>query len=159
MKKLIFACVLAVASLGVANAQSAIGARFGSGIDFSYLHGLNSGNRVSIDAGFPMFWGFEAAATHDWMFPINGWKEKGSWNWYAGVGGAMGIHWNGHFNFGVAGRVGVEYNFWFPLQLSFDWRPVIGPGFGPGYGSHNGGFYTAGLWSGGIGLGVRYILN
>ena len=59
MKKLIFACVLAVASLGVANAQSAIGARFGSGIEFSYLHGLNSGNRVSIDAGFPMFWGFE----------------------------------------------------------------------------------------------------
>ena len=72
MKKLIFACVLAVASLGVANAQSAIGARFGSGIEFSYLHGLNSGNRVSIDAGFTMFWGFESAATHDWMFTNNG---------------------------------------------------------------------------------------
>lgn len=156
MKKLIFACVLAVASLGVANAQSAIGARFGSGIEFSYLHGLNSGNRVSIDAGFPMFYGFEAAATYDWVFPINGWKEKGSWNWYAGVGGALGFNWWGApFNFGVAGRIGVEYNFWFPLQLSFDWRPVIGPEFG----RHYAGFSTRSLYSGGIALGVRYILN
>lgn len=157
MKKLIFACVLAVASLGVANAQSAIGARFGSGIEFSYLHGLNSGNRVSIDAGFPMFYGFEAAATYDWIFPINGWKEKGSWNWYAGVGGALGFNWWGApFNFGVAGRIGVEYNFWFPLQLSFDWRPVIGPEFGRHY---DAGFSTRSLYSGGIALGVRYILN
>lgn len=156
MKKLIFACVLAVASLGVANAQSAIGARFGSGIEFSYLHGLNSGNRVSIDAGFPMFYGFEAAATYDWVFPINGWKEKGSWNWYAGVGGALGFNWHhAPFNFGVAGHIGVEYNFWFPLQLSFDWRPVIGPNFDRN-GAH---FHEAGLYCGGIGLGVRYILN
>ena len=58
--------------------------------------------------------------------------------------------------FGVAGRIGVEYNFWFPLQLSFDWRPVIGPEFGRHY---DAGFSTRSLYSGGIALGVRYILN
>ena len=155
MKKLIFACVLAVASLGLANAQSAIGGRLGAGVDFSYLHGLNSGNRLSIDVGFPLFYGVSGAVTYDWMFPINSWQEKGSWNWFAGVGGALGCTWNGYFNVGVAGRVGVEYNFWFPLQLSLDWRPVIGPVFGHG----EPGFYTNGFYAGAFALGVRYILN
>lgn len=83
--------------------------------------------------------GVEAAATYDWINPGGlrfPWSHKGSWNWYAGVGfdvaymhlngGGEGSHWGA---MGVAGRIGVEYNFWFPLQLSFDYRPVIGPAF------------------------------
>ncbi|MCQ2369016.1 MAG: hypothetical protein MJ007_00875 [Paludibacteraceae bacterium] len=85
--------------------------------------------------------GVEAAATYDWINPGGvrfPWSHKGSWNWYVGVGadvaymhiinvgGGKGSHWG---SVGVAGRIGVEYNFWFPLQLSFDYRPVIGPAF------------------------------
>ena len=54
---------------------------------------------------------------------------------------------------GAVGHVGVEYNFWFPLQLSVDWRPNIGI-----VGVHGGGlgFNMSGLYSG-ITLGVRYL--
>ena len=50
-----------------------------------------------------------------------------------------------YFNLGVAGQVGLEYTFWFPLQLSFDIRPVLGLGFN--YGFH---------WSVMPAIGVRY---
>ena len=53
---------------------------------------------------------------------------------------------------GVAGRIGVEYNFWFPMNISLDWRPVIGPSFGKGTA-----FYSEGLYLGGIALSVRYL--
>ncbi|MGN0235039.1 MAG: hypothetical protein ACI4BD_01820 [Paludibacteraceae bacterium] len=33
-----------------------------------------------------------------------------------------------HYNIGVAGRIGVEYNFWFPMQIAVDWRPMFGLG-------------------------------
>lgn len=98
--------------------------------------------------------GMDIAATYDWINPGGlkfPWSHKGSWNWYVGVGidaTYMKVtykpsgynqwdkerkkeyekqqHWG---SVGVAGRIGVEYNFWFPLQLSFDWRPVFGPAF------------------------------
>lgn len=109
---------------------------------------------VQAELSFPGFVdGVGAAATYDWIFPIRSWNHKGSWNWYAGVG---------------AGRIGVEYNFWFPLQLSFDWRPLFGPciswyneslkGGGTTTKEHglSAGFYTGGLYAGAISLGVRY---
>lgn len=156
MKKIVFALVLVFAGISFVNAQSrAIGGRIGSGIDFSYQHSLGTSNMINLEAGLPGFHGVSAAATYDWIFPINSWKEKGSWNWYAGVGAGLGFSWwNNWFNIGVAGRIGVEYNFWFPLQLSLDWRPVIGPAFGEGV--H---FNHYGLYEGGIALGVRYLLK
>ncbi|MEE1183368.1 MAG: hypothetical protein UHZ06_02640, partial [Paludibacteraceae bacterium] len=78
-----------------------------------------------------------------------------SWNWYAGVGAGVGFWgFNNIYGFGgVAGRIGIEYNFWFPMQLSLDYRPIIGVG------GSNGvvGFNTKGLYAGGIALGVRYL--
>ena len=156
MKKFVFAFVLAFSGLIAANAQSnsAIGGRLGWGLEFSYLHSLGAANRLNLEVGLPGFYGVGAAGTYDWVFPINGWQEKGSWNWYAGVGAGFGFNWyHNWFNIGVAGRIGVEYNFWFPLQLSLDWRPVIGPAFGGG--TH---FNVGGL-SDGSALGVRYILK
>ena len=36
---------------------------------------------------------------------------------------------DGHWGYAAAaGRAGVEFDFWFPLQLSIDWRPTIGAG-------------------------------
>ena len=51
---------------------------------------------------------------------------------------------------GVAGHIGIEYDFWFPFQLSLDWRPSIGVA-----GNNGIGFNIPGLW-GGLQLGVRY---
>ena len=114
---------------------------------YSQLH------MVQLDFGLPGFKGLEAAATYDWIFPINSWQEQGSWNWYAGVGAGLGMYgFNDITGFvGVAGRIGVEYNFWFPMNISLDWRPVIGPHFN----SAGAGFNTLGI--GGIALSVRYL--
>ena len=99
-------------------------------------------------------WGFtgyniQAAATYDWIDPFGKkfpWEHKGEWHWYMGVGGAAGYGWHDDANFyyenkyvgwdwihnwgfiGAVGRFGVEYDFWFPLQLSVDYRPVLGVG-------------------------------
>ena len=117
----------------------------------------------SVDAIF----GVEAVVTYDWIFNIKAWTGKGEWNWYAGVGLGAGYHRYvvygkygayseyGGINLGyvgAAGRIGVEYNFWFPLQLSFDWRPVIGPIFNGGVAR----YYVSGLYAGAFCIGVRY---
>lgn len=163
MKKFLMCVIIALGAVVCANAQPrAIGGRIGYGIDFSYQHTLGD-NRVNLEVGFPSFHGINAACTYDWIFPITSWQEKGSWNWYAGVGAGLGFYfpysnhddYKGSMNVGVAGRIGVEYNFWFPLQLSLDWRPVVGPAFH--FGEHGGvGFGSAGLYDG-IAIGVRYL--
>src|SRR5262245_45194467 len=42
-------------------------------------------------------------------------------NWYVGAGPFIWIQ--DPFGFGVAGEVGLDYHFDFPLSLSADWRP------------------------------------
>jgi hypothetical protein len=88
----------------------------------------------------------QAAVTYDWIDPFGAtfsWSNRGEWHWYLGVGAAGGFGWSartyieGHqsdpfdrnwgFAAGVA-RCGIEYTFWFPLQLSLDYRPTIGAG-------------------------------
>lgn len=155
-KSLIVAALIFVLGTASAIAQPrAVGVRLGYGVEVSYQHGLGN-NMLSIDAGLPGFHGIEAAVTYDWINPFNTqipWNQKGEWNWSLGVGAAGGWWWNHDFGafVGVAGRVGVEYNFWFPLQLSVEWRPSFGPCFGDGVG-----FYGGGLFAGGIAIGVRY---
>lgn len=189
MKKITIICVFALFCGATAFSQPrAVGGRVGSAVEVSYQHSVGK-NAVTIDAGFvfdvcvpnvypmvykygdkPWLMGVEAAATHDWIFPIKSWKHEGEWNWYAGVGGGFGYLRGGDaFSkelgdaydagfIGVVGRIGVEYNFWFPLQLSFDWRPVIAPLFvRPVYQNVKTGFYTSGLYAGAFCLNVRYI--
>lgn len=170
MKKLslILFLVLGV-SIAAAAQPRAIGARLVGDWEFSYQHQLGDRNMLQVEAGVPplftRFGGAHVAATYDWIFPITSWEEEGSWNWYAGVGAGLGANYyryrknqehpedvDGRYCFflGVAGRIGIEYNFWFPLQLSLDYRPVIGPAFGHG-------FHDYGLTS--IALSVRYKFN
>ena len=47
------------------------------------------------------------------------------WGFYAGPGVAIGAS-PETFNVGIAGQVGLEYTFHFPLQLSVDLRPQLG---------------------------------
>ena len=143
MKKFIVIAIALFTAAAVYAQPRAIGGRLGYN------------NMLELDFGLPGFYGLEAAATYDWIFPINSWQEQGSWNWYAGVGAGLGMYGFDHITgfVGVAGRIGVEYNFWFPMNISLDWRPLIGPYF-----NHNGaGFNSFGIFQGGIALSVRYL--
>lgn len=190
-KSLLLVAFVAILSTMAYAQPRAIGGRLGYGIEFSYEHGLGK-NMLSIDAGFPGLFmnhtiGTEAAVTYDWINPFGAtfdkvWDGKGEWNWYMGVGAGLGGYfthygswytagygadwWGNNLFIGAAGRVGVEYNFWFPLQLSVDWRPIIGPSFYTERVYNSDGtlastdrqvrFNTDALWVGGVSLAVRY---
>lgn len=156
MKRLLVLVAVISAFVVTVSAQPrAIGGRLGYGVEVSYQHGFGDKNMLQLDFGLPGFGGLEAVATYNWVFPITSWKEQGSWNWYAGVGGGLGFDWwRGYSNVfvGVAGMIGVEYNFNFPLQLSIDYRPLIGPQFN----SDGAGFHTDGFYSGAFAVSARY---
>lgn len=137
----------------------AIGLRGTIGVGLSYEHQLKQNMlSVDVDfltsVAQQFVPGVEGVVTYDWINPFGTsfpWNKRGEWNWYMGVGAGVGASFskstypmtdilsgstigtiqniNNSIFFGAAGRVGVEYNFWFPLQLSVDWRPVIGPAF------------------------------
>lgn len=167
MKKVFLVVVLAIASVPFMSAQDnkarAIGANLGGFIGFSYQHGLSNGNMIDLAASFvPYGLGIGVQACYDWVNPFNTqipWNEKGEWNWAMGVGLGGGLAFPGHGiiggHIGAAGHIGVAYDFWFPLELSIDWRPEIGPAFAAAFGTSAVGFYTPGLT--GITLGVRYL--
>ena len=154
MKKVLFVAILAFASVMAYAQPRAIGGRLGAFNGVSYEHGFGDSNMLEIEAGLGFagrseywlngysgrMWGHsvQAAVTYDWIDPFGAkfpWEHKGEWHWYLGVGGAGGYVFNNAGFIGAAGRAGVEYDFWFPLQLSIDFRPVVG----------------AGLWNGGAG--------
>ena len=160
MKKFLFIAVLAVASITAYAQPRAIGANVGYGVGFSYQHGFGEANMLDVAVNVPFFNGIGGHVTYDWIDPFNApvpWNEKGEWHWYMGVGGAAGIYGFTAPNWyvGAAGHFGIEYDFWFPLQLSVDYRPSIGV---IGRHSDNGGgfgFNLNGLYDG-ISIGVRY---
>ena len=165
MKKLLLIAVLAVAGVAAAVAQPrAIGLNLGTGNGISYQHSLGEANMLDVAVQVPVLTeglGLGGIVTYDWINPFGTaipWDYQGTWNWYLGVGGSAGVYgllsteYANHWYAGVAGHVGIEYQFWFPLQLSLDLRPTIGVdntadklGFGLG-----------GIYSG-ISLGVRYL--
>lgn len=164
-KSLILAALAVVFGASMAYAQPrAIGANLGTGIGFSYQHGFGEKNMLDVAAQIPVLYaglGIGGHVTYDWIDPFNApvpWDEKGEWHWYMGVGGAGGMYglfssaYDNVWYAGVAGHIGIEYDFWFPFQLSLDYRPCIGVAGAKGAGV---GFGLDGLWSG-ISLGVRY---
>ena len=165
MKKILLIAIMAIASVAYAAAQPrAIGANLGGGLGFSYQHGFGESNMLDVDVHVPLIglfnnhYGVGANITYDWIDPFNApvpWNNKGEWHWYMGVGGAGGVYNFAnptHWYAGVAGHIGIEYDFWFPFQLSLDWRPSFGVS-----NWHDGdklGFDLNGLY--GIQLGIRY---
>ena len=153
-KSVLLTIILSLAFAVTAAAQPrAIGVNLGWGIDLSYQHSIGTSNLIDLNVSLPGFAGIGAEATYDWINPFGTqipWNEKGSWDWEMGVGAAAGFLFSPGFYAGAAGHVGVSYDFWFPLQLSVDWRPVIGVCGGQNYV----GFYPGGL--AGVTLGVRY---
>lgn len=149
--------LLAGISLAVVAQPRAIGARLGYNLEVSYQHSLGE-NFLEIDAGAFGFSGVHAAVIYDWIFASPSWTPKGEWDWYAGVGGAGGFGFKNYYHengggfgyVGVAGQIGLSYTFWFPLQLSIDYRPTIGVWLG----GKDMGFHSHGLFDGA--LSVRY---
>lgn len=157
MKKFLLIAVMAIAGVAYAAAQPrAIGANLGYGAAFSYQHSLGESNMIDLAVELPAFMGIGASCTYDWIDPFGTsvpWNEKGEWHWYMGVGAGAGMYgWNAAFGYvGAVGHFGIEYDFWFPLQLSVDYRPNIGCYFNSSAAAFNiDGLYT------GISLGVRY---
>lgn len=160
MKKLILVAIFAVAGIAAAVAQPrAIGVNLGYGVDLSYQHSLGASNMIDLSVNLPAFSGIGVTATYDWINPFGTaipWNYKGDWKWCLGVGAGAGVYdlldkstattWY----VGAVGHVGVEYDFWFPLQLSVDYRPNFGVS-----NRYANWFNTAGFY--GVTLGVRYL--
>ena len=156
MKKTLTLIAFAIfVSSSVCAQARALGLRsFYIGEAVSYQHQLTEKTMLEAEVGLSLLSvGVEAIVTHDWLFPISSWQKRGTWNWYAGVGLGAGAYLFSNVTIGVAGRIGIEYNFDFPLQLALDYRPVVGPAWN-GVGMR---FNGEGLVRSALGLSVRYL--
>lgn len=154
MKKII---IIAVLALGFATAVSAqpraIGGRLSYGIEASYQHTVKSADFLEANLGLFAFGSLDATVTYNFMIAQPNWTSRGEWGFYAGPGASLGLNLLGnYFHAAVVGQVGLEYTFWFPLQLSVDLRPQIGIAAD----SSNAAFYAAGLLGFVPTIGVRY---
>jgi len=142
MKKLILIAIFAFGATTAIQAQTisenALGLRFGGGngygAEVSYQRALGENNRLELDLGWrndrSRYDSFKIAGLYQWV-----WNIEGGFNWYAGLGGGVGSvkdnrkddlrRDDGTFVF-LAGDIGIEYNFDFPLLISLDFRPEFG---------------------------------
>jgi opacity protein-like surface antigen len=155
MKRFIIIAVLATMSFTAIAQPRSVGIRLGTtGSEASYQHSFGWNHfiegEVGLDfgAGVKSPVGFKAAATYNIIWARPAWTDRGSWALYAGPGLAFGavadnvsykinnikhiIADNG-FMMSLAVQAGVEYTFWFPLQLSLDMRPYFGFHTNKGY--------------------------
>ena len=145
MKKIIIATVILLVVGFTTNAQITskhvlglrLGDNHGVGGEISYQPQLSAKSRLEIDLGFRddsrKIKAFKLVGLYQWVMPI-----EDHFNWYVGVGAGVGsfrnhykkndefddAHYKGSFGL-AAGDIGIEYNFDFPLQLSFDIRPEL----------------------------------
>ena len=188
MKRFFIIALLASISFAAMAQPRAAGLRFGTtGLEASYQHSfgwdyfLEGEIGLDFGAGTKSPAGFKAVATYNIIWGYPDWTDRGSWALYAGPGLAIGavndrvtykindirhtILDNG-FMMSLVAQAGVEYTFWFPLQLSLDIRPYFGFHINNGYdvtGDQNSiqyggktGFYNRGLLGFIPTLSVRY---
>ena len=154
MKKIILVAALVLGFAVAASAQPrAIGLRGGWGAEASYQHSFGA-DFLQADLGLNTFDSVHGSVVYNFMIAQPSWTSRGEWGFYAGPGAAVGMklgnsETDGYFHIAAAGMVGLEYTFWFPLQLSLDIRPQLGVWTGGGHS----GFYFGG-WC--PALGVRY---
>ena len=143
MKKvLMFFVLFSMCALGAMAQHRAIGLRLSNAVEVSYQREAGEANFWEFDGGLWNFGnGAQASAVYNWIIASPEWSPKGEWNWYLGVGAGAGVVWGPNYHYdsedigcfvGVAGMLGLEYKFWFPLAVSADFRPIIGPYFGDG---------------------------
>ena len=141
MKRILITLAVMLGFAVAASAQpKAIGVRIGNGGEISYQHTLGN-NFLEVDGGLGL--GFDgvfnvgATGIYNFMIAQPSWTSRGEWGFYAGPGASVGLGLGetNYFTLGAAGMVGLEYTFWFPLQLSIDFRQHIG--IGNGFWSHS----------------------
>lgn len=174
----------------IANAQpKAVGIRTGViGFEVSYEHTTFNSDFIEAEMGLDFGYsangnpGIKFTGIYNFTLARPAWTERGTWALYAGPGISMGYvndmvryrsgdfikrHSDNGFMFSVAGQAGLEYTFWFPLQLSVDLRPYFGFHINDGTTVHynNGdkinygskiGFYNNGLFGFIPSISVRY---
>ena len=148
MKKILTFIIIAFAAANVYAQPRAMGARFGAtGLEADYQHEIKRNQFIEGNLGLDFGAlahgkpGVKATATYNFIWARPAWTQQGSWAIYAGPGATLGyVNDSAHFTvgkevypydaagfmLGVCGQVGLEYTFWFPLQLSVDLRPTIG---------------------------------
>ena len=149
MKKTILTLVLAMTAIAAVSAQPrAAGIRIGAtGFDASYQHTLSEDRFVGADLGVDFgydangYSGVKATGIYNFVWARPAWTEKGTWGLYAGPGVSIGFvndivpykigrdmvgYPDGGFMLALAAQVGLEYTFWFPLQLAVEIRPMFG---------------------------------
>jgi hypothetical protein len=136
MKKMILTLALVAGMMSTLSAQSeknAIGLRFGNGGEITFQSTLSTTNRLELTLGLNSwdnnqgYSGFGLTGIYQWVWNLD--ELAPGFKWYAGLGPQIGS-WSGDHNsdykgfaLGIAGQVGIEYNFNIPLQLSLDYRP------------------------------------
>lgn len=136
MKKIIIAAVIALGTVIAANAQPrAIGGRLGYSLEASYQHTVGGADFIEANLGTFGYQSLNASAIYNFMIAQPAWTARGEWGFYAGPGLAIGTGFSDTyaFNLDFAAQVGLEYTFWFPLQLSVDLRPQFGVRIGDEY--------------------------
>ena len=187
MKKILLTIIFAAAAICSYAQPKSAGIRIGmSGLEADYQHNFFKNQFLEGNLGLDFGYnangvpGIKATAVYNFVWARPAWTNKGSWALYAGPGATIGyvndqVHYlakdgvnivnfldNG-FMLGICGQVGVEYTFWFPLQISADLRPTIGlhvnDGFrdieGQNYGTRAG-FYDNGVLGLVPTISVRY---
>ncbi len=138
MKKIILVAAMVLGFAVAASAQPrALGLRGGWGAELSYQHGFGA-DFLQADLGLNTFNSVHGSVIYNFMIAQPAWTSRGEWGFYAGPGAAVGMSFgtgndDGYFHVAAAGMVGLEYTFWFPLQLSLDLKPTLGFGFGHGF--------------------------
>lgn len=113
--------------------KNAIGLRFSDGdyhsFEFNYQRLLGSNNRLELGLGFRSSDNIDAyklTGVYQWV-----WNIDGGFNWYAGIGGALGTWRIGDRDdrddsgaiVAITPQLGIEYNLNIPLQVFVDFRP------------------------------------
>ena len=187
MKRILLTIIVATAAVSAYAQPRALGIRAGvSGLEADYQHDFARNQFLEGNFGLDFGYnangapGVKATAVYNFIWARPAWTNRGTWALYAGPGVSVGYvddevhftdtdgrninYFRDHgFMFGICGQVGLEYTFWFPLQLSVDLRPVVGLHINDGYSAPDGrrygsriGFYDNGLLGLVPSVSVRY---
>ena len=153
MKRLIL-IIFSILVVASASAQpKSVGARCGAEYQLSYQHDFGrNADFLEVDLGYELITNLvNIACSYDFMLAQPQWTAKGEWGVYVGPAVKAGFAGVGCY-MAAGAQVGLEYTFEFPLQLSLDFRPVLGAAIVGG---------SASIYGGGPatfcpGLSVRY---
>ncbi len=139
MNKIALVCSICLLVSTFSFAQSsdnALGIRTGDndgfGVEVSYQRALSGNNRLEVGLGLRSgtdYDGFKLTGIYQWL-----WAIDDNFNWYAGAGGGLGFYDYDNVPAGakdsdaflfIAGNLGIEYDFDFPLLISLDVRPDL----------------------------------